>query len=432
MKTIITTVGTSLLGLIDYKDIDKNIKDKGFGEWDAYTHSINQVGIKLNAKIDKAKKETLCAEVQTILQIRKECDCQVETVLICTDTILSVICAEVMKPFLENQGVSVHFERTYEFVIKGLQVEGKGSSQRFSEEGFPNLIKRIRQIEKNCSNRPILNISGGYKALIPVMTLMGQLYDMEVCYMYEDGEELIRIGVLPLNFDWSVINYYGQFLTQEKVSASKLSEVEISIMDEMVELGVFHKANLNYKRTLIGELFAEYMDEEHPLADNALGFLMEYKVYEYLINYESHQVRVERSVKLLSRELDLVSTYPDGSFAVGEVKSFIQVQRAYATNDKSLSQQVKAQFEEFKANNSFPKRYTLFIHMQYFFDLKLLLSNLRMLRQEIHEISGEKTLFNARFFRLDYRLTDRNFYKNPYAKIGTLKLKKESLKEITF
>jgi small nuclear ribonucleoprotein (snRNP)-like protein len=271
------------------------------------------------------------------------------------------------------------------------------------------------------------------------MTIMGQLYDMEVNYVYEESQELIRVGKLPINFDWSIVSYYSYYIHQNKIQGSRLTDLEQEIMIDLVELGVFRKGETNFKRTLIGDLFANFMESEHSAADNSLGFIMEYKVYEYLINFGKPAISIKHSVRPFKREIDLLVEYEDRTYMVGEVKSYDQVLNAFSQRSKdregkvkNLSTQIGSQIDEFLENGFYPNEYILFIHKQYYFGINPILQNLKLLREFVENKTGKKTRFEARFFNLDFTLRDRDFFKNPYSKIGSLVLKDGAIKTINF
>lgn len=76
------------------------------------------------------------------------------------------------------------------FPIEGLQVK---DAETFRDAGFINLIDKVVAI-KGEDTSTILNISGGYKALIPPLTLLAQLEQIPLYYIYEDSGELIETG----------------------------------------------------------------------------------------------------------------------------------------------------------------------------------------------------------------------------------------------
>ena len=95
--------------------------------------------------------------------------------------------------------------------VEGLNIY---DSAKFNDTGFHNLVeitsKEIRSA-KAAKEKVILNISGGYKAILPVMTLVAQLEEVPLNYVYEDSNEIIEIGNLPISFDWAAIEALKPF-----------------------------------------------------------------------------------------------------------------------------------------------------------------------------------------------------------------------------
>lgn len=288
-KKIITTVGTSLFENLRINRIPPSLKDvfSNVGNvQDIFEDFKNSVDDKLSSIKDS--DFTICAELQSIAKIRKS-NGDIDVYLICTDTILSPLCAEFIAKRLVSNGISVKFEYDSLHIIEGLIVDGANASTTFEEKGFPNLIQIIKEIEKHAGadNRPILNISGGYKALIPVMTIMGQLYDMEINYMYEDAEELIKISSLPINFDWNEGEFYLEYLKKSGLNEIKqFSEKFSEVLATLRGLGLIQKDK--YELTVIGNLYKEYLiGIDTSQKNNINGYLVELKVYKHFMENHS-------------------------------------------------------------------------------------------------------------------------------------------------
>lgn len=359
-KIVITTVGTSL---IERKE--NQIKGKrpngSFSKWKNYTNEDEDGEIDiLKQGLDElllAKKndKNICAEVKSCLKIQ-ETYSDLEVYLICTDTILSPLCAEYIKQILDAKGITTHFKYDRCFIIDGLIVDGQNAAKQFEEEGFMNLIHRINSLDaqrkkpiddllkqelkdlrsitdlkisrqksfevkerakKNeQQSRIILNISGGYKALVPVMTIMGQLYNMEINYIYEDSEDLIKIGSMPIHFDWSLGEFYLEYMTNEGL---KVINQTPEILSELRLMGLVQKAA--YKRTILGNLFKDYIENLSNAKNGTTGYLVELKVYQYFVeNHRIEFVKVTQGKAYWWSKLD-ESNYQDTSqFEEDEIK----------------------------------------------------------------------------------------------------------------
>lgn len=141
-----------------------------------------------------------------------------------SETMLSWISAEIIKEQLETEGYVVHFE-----VVSGLQVK---DALRFEKEGLVNFIDRVWYFSNGGYNG-VLNVTGGYKALIPYATILAQLYQMPMYYLFGDtfsaqeSYPLIRFPQAPLAIDWSTFEKYASVIriyTQESTIGKSTNE----------------------------------------------------------------------------------------------------------------------------------------------------------------------------------------------------------------
>lgn len=220
MKTIITVVGTSVFTNLIKDGCNAEIAEKydqlknaRFSEWDDYEDDIDKhentkrkglrklvrEGIECNTSPENAS-----AEIESMLKIGK-LDDNITVHLLATDTILSVLAAEIIKQWFEehHSSISLQFNRQQD-VIKNLQVQ----NLKEFKEGLKNFIVRFYLIIGSSLNNFILNITGGYKAVIPYMTILGQIHKIDICYIFEETNEVIKIPRLPLKQDDSLFEKY--------------------------------------------------------------------------------------------------------------------------------------------------------------------------------------------------------------------------------
>jgi putative CRISPR-associated protein (TIGR02619 family) len=85
-------------------------------------------------------------------------------------------------------------------IIEGLQVK---DGQRFRQLGVRNLFDQIDRLRKETTEDEIeLNATGGFKGMVPYLTLYGMFHDLRVSYIFEQSDTLIRLPRIPLAFDW--------------------------------------------------------------------------------------------------------------------------------------------------------------------------------------------------------------------------------------
>lgn len=118
---------------------------------------------------------------------------------IASETIEGVLSARILADFCRD-----YFGRAAEVhVVEGLQVQ---DGQRFRRLGLSSLIELVfrllRQADPSVYKR-ILNPTGGFKGVVPYLTLIGMLHqDVEIAYIYEFSDELITLAGLPFTLDF--------------------------------------------------------------------------------------------------------------------------------------------------------------------------------------------------------------------------------------
>jgi CRISPR/Cas system-associated protein Csm6 len=370
-KRIITTVGTSMLENYnttevndcmknDYKAIGtafKEIKIKSntssinYDDYDIEIEEITDIiqknwfkGIhkvkdergewKWKKEVDILNKNA-SAEITSILAIANEAkdDETIEVHLIATDTVLSVLAAELIKCwFNENEqpNIKVVFERPEKLktqadskhIIHKLSI----TSNKDYQEGFMNLIEVVSGLideNKRAKEETILNITGGYKAIIPIMTLLGQIKSVPLKYIYEesnldDKTELVEVGNLPISFDWGIIDalkpflnvQYSPFWSDENKMLSKaiydghifldknsgsfrviegkeefkksLDKVDLRIIKHLLDLKLITQ---NAQVSALGGLFQNVQE-----LDDRRGYQMEYILYHYFSKSKKSEI----------------------------------------------------------------------------------------------------------------------------------------------
>ena len=222
MKTLVTPVGTSLF--TNYLDDNGNgafrhayetIKKSPASEWDDYDYEIDDLRTASLAFIE-SKRESASAELQSIAKIQAELKDAINVRLLASDTIASRLAAEVLADetaasILGDQ-ITVEFDAGTDVII-GLQVE---DPRLFANEGMTKLIQLIDSISVNAGGwqATAINITGGFKATLPYLTIWAQLYRVPLYYNFEDTDALIKIPQAPLVIDWGLIERHSDILMQ--------------------------------------------------------------------------------------------------------------------------------------------------------------------------------------------------------------------------
>jgi putative CRISPR-associated protein (TIGR02619 family) len=322
---IITTVGTSLItnepkskdyGL-DKSDYTADLFDRK--EDSSSKKSVRKLIADLEDKATKGGTKS-CAEIASIDKI--DLSGQAEIYLLCTETVLSRACGEALKNYFGERVKEVK-------VIEGLQVK---NAKIFEDSGFLKLIEKVKEI-KNNEQDVCLNISGGYKALIPPLTLFAQLEKIPLFYLFEESEELIETGNLPISFDWEAIEEFSMYL-HNKNKRDKASDETI---DKMRKLKLVKSDS--HELTIVGSLISKYSEQASPFTETIFGYFIEHKVFECYAN-EYGKDKVEHSVKAGkgSEDIDILITCKEDEFIPVEIKP------AYVLNDEDRLCKIKKAF----------------------------------------------------------------------------------------
>jgi len=312
---IITTVGTSIFENFfkentefdtlkdDYQDRLRNSKDTlvDFKRWEDI--KIRRKLEKLEQYVSKWSKEesNASAEITSILEIARQTEEAIQVHLIATDTVLSVLAAELVKSWfaINRPNITVNFVRpekldnqaASDYIIYKLRVASNDDFQ----EGFMNLIEVVSKlIDANLKieEQIILNITGGYKAIVPILTLIGQVKNVPLKYIYEESDtneksSLVEIDKLPFSFDWELGELYLDDLFKDGLKQINKKPETLHFLRNRLKLINTH----NYKLTPLGKLFTTSLKNLLTSKKSTLGYLVELKIFEYFVKNKKKVIR---------------------------------------------------------------------------------------------------------------------------------------------
>ncbi|GHG09783.1 hypothetical protein GCM10017783_22870 [Deinococcus piscis] len=183
MKTIISTVGTSLLGNLN------NPRRNPSGLTDPYD-------------LLRANPQEASAEANAVTRLAQEGD---DLVFLHSDTEESERCAAALNRYFAEQGHRTRMER-----IVGLSYNEKG----FVSHGLRELVRLLsREIRlASRSHKPAhLNATGGFKAEIAYATALGLMFGVPVSYIHEKFDDVITLPATPIAWDYSLFAWYRDF-----------------------------------------------------------------------------------------------------------------------------------------------------------------------------------------------------------------------------
>jgi len=207
VKKIITMVGTSLFENYinqnrddtDFKNYVNELKEKKADEYENEFIRVKKLKEKLCGFEAKPIEDT-SAEIKSIKklqQLQQQLNNNIEVFLLTSDTLLSILAGEIIKEKLKK---IVNLDNPKDEKISSLQIQ---DSQEF-RDGMNNLINKIYGIAKEYWNDVIINITGGFKATVPYLTILGQVNKCKIYYIFEETDALIEIPHIPLDINWEV------------------------------------------------------------------------------------------------------------------------------------------------------------------------------------------------------------------------------------
>jgi len=244
MKRIITTVGTSMLTNALGTNVSSNIDFKRtrglrFKDGENRASQIEKLKNILTKHIKQNTDTSISAEIDSIIKIANEYKEDCDVYLIATDTIQSPICAEYIQKWFEQNKIefisTIHFRNTSEFIIEDLQVKQK---RAFERNGLTNLFSRINTIAGGYWDNVVFNITGGYKALIPYMSLIAQINNLPAYYNFQesndDNFDLLKIPNIPISVDFGLFEKYWKEI--EKIATTGEIDDDFQLKQDLASI----------------------------------------------------------------------------------------------------------------------------------------------------------------------------------------------------
>ena len=177
---------------LDIGDLSDDIKYSRNSDWDAYTSYIDALRSKSEAFIS-GMNVSASAELQSTYTILDGLEGNITVRLFASDTIASRLAAEILRDNQRVLGnrVSVEFDHAND-VISGLQVT---DPLEFQQDGVPNLKAWLSGISNDLEEDQNLavNITGGFAATVPCLTIFGQENSVPLYYNFENSTTLINL-----------------------------------------------------------------------------------------------------------------------------------------------------------------------------------------------------------------------------------------------
>jgi putative CRISPR-associated protein (TIGR02619 family) len=352
MKKVITMVGTSLFE--NFFDEDRNdvvftyytdLKEKRASEWESESSRIKKLNDAVRNRISslsETEKFEVSAEVKSLQKLKEELKGEFEIYLLSSDTVLSRLAGEIIKDEVEKLEIGTAELHS----IPGLQIWDRDEFKR----GMAELIQKIYAIANYYWEDVIINITGGFKATIPFLTILAQVNRYPIYYIFEDTNTLIKIPWLaPLDINWELFkNYEGIFKRLERediVLSNELFEnksIEEQFLQEAGSLLEIEKEQNKYLIALnnLGYILWEKYKERYDL------FYISPLVAKYIKEKEKNLKAINKTLKELKRRLIENPDHPDLHHGLKNVdlpKGF----NVFKHKEEDLQVRVLYKYEEF-------------------------------------------------------------------------------------
>ena len=391
MKKVITTVGTSIFENLNI-DIDE-IKNQKFSEWDECNDYIEEIKNEIN------EKNLNSAEISSIKKLNKGNN--IKVILLASDTLESVLAAEIIEEYLKKHKIDVVFEKEYDKgVIKDLRIDDN------FEMGIDNLIRKIIEIHKKNNNEydfsdSIFNITGGFKAIISYLSLIAQVTSSKIVYMFENSDKLMEIPIYPVSFDDRIADLYLPYLNNKILNSLKEKS---EVLDELERLKFIKKSGNEYKLTEFGRFFKIFMNYK----STYFGDLIEYLLFSYFVHKENfNKIEQGKKYSINGQNGDFdIYIENDNEIEIKEIKSVGQI-------NKFIDKQVN-KYKEWlnRHSGNKKKKITLVVYLVEKTLLDFFKDKLKQLQNDLLKDSIE---FNVEYIEIP--LESLNFFIKEFRKI---------------
>ncbi len=152
--------------------------------------------LALDYRQEEDLRRRLSAEIHSLVRLKIQT--QDEVILLASDTNDGEVCAGLVRSYLV-QRLKLAPDQVQVEKVEGLQVD---DSRVFHRVGVPRYFRKVLAAGDRCGwLQMILNPTGGYKALVPYTTLLGMMFGVPVCYIFDNGKELLQLPPLPVDVD---------------------------------------------------------------------------------------------------------------------------------------------------------------------------------------------------------------------------------------
>lgn len=202
MRTIITTVGASLLG-----NAARKLKK----------HQDELTDEELANFLRMTEPEQASAETNSLSRLSQKED---RIIFLYSDTPEGERCARLLSKYYERQNHSVKLQ-----CIPDLNYQ----QSRFKLRGLRSLVAvlcELIQREQESQREVLINATGGFKAEIAYATLVGLLFRIPVYYIHERFKDIVDMPPIPISWDYSLLAEHEDFFEWIESDLRSAEEVD--------------------------------------------------------------------------------------------------------------------------------------------------------------------------------------------------------------
>ncbi|MCS6859774.1 MAG: putative CRISPR-associated protein [Abditibacteriales bacterium] len=205
MRTILTTVGTSLLTNAK-RDLKVEQPD----------------GQQMANYVRHTPPEKASAETNSLSRLLREND---RIVFLHSQTEEGKQCADTLRGHYEKQGYGAELREVPDLTY---------TESRFKMRGLRSLVTTLIDLirrERQQNREVLVNATGGFKAEIAYATLVGLLFDVPVYYIHEAFRDIIEMPPTPISWDYSLLADCEEFFEWVFERDRPTPEVEARLRD---------------------------------------------------------------------------------------------------------------------------------------------------------------------------------------------------------
>lgn len=234
MRTIVTTVGTSLLNNAK-RDLGPN--------------AAQPTEPQLANYLRHTEARTASAETNSLSRLLQEGDF---IAFLCSHTEEGKRCADALSRHYASANRQSRVIEVADLTY---------SESRFKMRGLRSLVAKLIEVirdERRKQRSVVVNATGGFKAEIAYATVVGLLFDVPVYYIHEAFNDIIEMPPTPISWDYSLLADFDEFFQwlAEDYRPSSEAEARLKALPSEVHLLLAEEDGFTFLSP-VGEAFYE-------------------------------------------------------------------------------------------------------------------------------------------------------------------------------